>query len=244
LRRNELISCIALTVFVILAAVLALSFDLVSLLLPDVPTAAVVQRASAPKRAIATETKTAALASRSVDDRSAEPARASFDVVRMAPDGISVFAGRAPPNASVTVLANDKPVATATADGYGEWSIVIDRQFAPGEYRLSLTAKPSGSGTQLSGPSVRITIAPSARPTPAAVTVAAPSKDAPAPAPITFLYDDASFTAIGHQQAAALSKFLRQRQLASVTLTGHADDRGSDEYNMGLSRNRLETVAR
>jgi outer membrane protein OmpA-like peptidoglycan-associated protein len=221
-----------------------LRFDLVSLLLPDVPASAVVQSASASKRAIAADTKTAPLASRGVDDRTAEPASSSFDVVRIAPDGLSVFAGRAPPNASVTVLANDTPVATAKADNSGEWSVVIDRQFAPGEYRLSLTAKPNGPGTQLSGQSVRITIASSARPTSADVKAAAPNQHASTPAPITFPYDEANVTAAGRKQAVAMSEFLRQRRLDSITLSGHADDRGSDEYNLALSRRRLESVAR
>ncbi len=88
-------------------------------------------------------------------------------MVRIDPDGSSVFAGRAPANASVTVLANEKPVATAKANEDGQWAAVIDRQFVPGEYQLSLTAKPSGTAAQLSGQSVNITIAPSARPTPA-----------------------------------------------------------------------------
>jgi len=63
------------------------------------------------------------------------------------------------------------PVAMAQANEDGQWAAVIDRQFAPGEYQLSLTAKPSGAVTQLSGQSVRITIASSARPTPADVKV-------------------------------------------------------------------------
>ena len=65
-------------------------------------------------------------------------------------------------------------MATAKANEDGQWAAVIDRQFAPGEYQLSLTAKPSGTGAQLSGQSVRITIASSARPAPADVKVAAP----------------------------------------------------------------------
>jgi outer membrane protein OmpA-like peptidoglycan-associated protein len=244
LHRNELRSCIALGVFVVLVAVLALRFDLVSLLLPDVPAPAVGQRASAPKRTIAADTKIASLASRRLDDRSAEPAHSSFDVVRIAPDGLSVFAGRAPPNSSVTVLANDTAVATAMADNSGEWSVVIDRQFAPGEYQLSLTTKSNGSSTPLPGQSVRITIASSERPVPVVAKAAAPKQYASMPAPITFPYDEADVTAVGRKQALALSEFLRQRQLDSVTLSGHADDRGSDEYNMALSRRRLESVAR
>ena len=111
------------------------------------------------------------------------------------PMAASVFAGRAPANPSVTVLANEKPVATAKANEDGQWAAVIDRQFAPGEYQLSLTAKPSGTGTQLSGQSVRITIASSARPTPLEKRQ---SRGAPLmPAPITFPYDEASITAAG-----------------------------------------------
>ncbi|TMJ71125.1 MAG: OmpA family protein [Alphaproteobacteria bacterium] len=240
MRRNELTSCIALGAFVILAAICALRFDLASLLLPDVPASAEVQRAAAMKRVSAGGA--AALDLRPVEDGTGKSASSTFDVVRIDPDGASVFAGRAPANASVTVSANEKPVATAKANEDGQWAAVIDRQFAPGEYQLSLTAKPSGTGTQLSGQSVRITIASSARPTPADVKVAAPLM--PAPAPITFPYDEASVTAAGRQQAAALSDFLRQRKLDVVTLSGHADERGSDEYNMQLSRNRLESVAR
>ena len=237
MRRNELTSCIALGAFVILAAICALRFELASLLLPNVPASAEVQRAAAMKRVSAGGA--AALDLRPVEDGTGKPASSTFDVVRIDPDGASVFAGRAPANASVTVSANEKPVATAKANEDGQWAAVIERQFAPGEYQLSLTTKPSGTGTQLSGQSVRITIASSARPTP---KVAAPLM--PAPAPITFPYDEASVTAAGRQQAAALSDFLRQRKLDVVTLSGHADERGSDEYNMQLSRNRLESVAR
>jgi outer membrane protein OmpA-like peptidoglycan-associated protein len=237
LRRTEFTSCIALSAFVILAAVLALRLDLASLLLPNVP--AEVPRASSMKR-IGAGDEAATLGRPLVENSAARSASSAFDVVRIDPDGSSVFAGRAPANASVTVLANEKPVATAKANEEGQWAAVIDRQFAPGEYQLSLTTKPSGAGTQLSGQSVRVTIASSARSTAADVKTAAPLP----PGPITFPYNEASVTAVGRTQAAALSEFLRQRKLDAATLSGHADERGSDEYNMQLSRNRLESVAR
>jgi outer membrane protein OmpA-like peptidoglycan-associated protein len=244
LRRNELTSCIALIAFVVLAALLALRLDLASLLLPDVPASADIPRASAMKPVgtgdNAATTDRRPVEGRAVEGRSARADSSTFDVVRIDPDGSSVFAGRAPANASVTVLANGKPVATAKANEDGQWAAVIDRQFAPGEYQLSLTAKPSGPGTPLSGQSVRVAIASSARPAAADVKAAAPLP----PAPITFPYDEASITAAGRKQATALSEFLRQRKLDAVTLSGHADERGSDEYNMRLSRNRLESVAR
>jgi outer membrane protein OmpA-like peptidoglycan-associated protein len=37
---------------------------------------------------------------------------------------------------------------------------------------------------------------------------------------------------------------LKLKDYPRVTLTGHADERGSNELNMALSRERLETVAR
>ena len=66
----------------------------------------------------------------------------------------------------------------------------------------------------------------------------------PVPAPIMFPYDEADIATVASKQAAALSAFLRQRQPDAVTLSGHADSRGSDEYNMQLSQQRLESVAR
>jgi outer membrane protein OmpA-like peptidoglycan-associated protein len=241
LRRNEITSCIALGGIVLLAALIALRFDLASLLLPDASPTATIQRASAPKRAVAADVA-AGLERRAApaDDRDAKALSSTFDVVRIDPEGSSVFAGRAPANSSVTVMANDKPVATAKANSEGQWAAVIDRQFTPGEYQLSLTAKPSATGTPMSGQSVNITIAANARPARADAKVSAPLP----PGPITFAYNEASVTAAGRTQAAALTEFLRQRKLDAVTLSGHADERGSDDYNMELSRSRLESVAR
>jgi outer membrane protein OmpA-like peptidoglycan-associated protein len=63
------------------------------------------------------------------------------------------------------------------------------------------------------------------------------------PAPITFAYNETNLTPAGRQQAVLLSEFLNEQRLTSVTLSGHADERGSDEFNMELSRRRLKTVA-
>ena len=264
MRRKEIAIYLALGGILLLAALL----DLPSLFSSNAPPSATIQRASVPKRAVAADTAATSLAPKALGDRAAESASFTFDVIRMDPDGVSVFAGRAPADASVTVLANGEPVAATTADRNGEWSVVIDRQFAPGEYQLSLSAKVNGAATQLSGQSVRITIASSARPTLADAKVTAqpskvatlPSKVAAQPskiatlaskvaaplppAPITFPYDEANVTAAGRQQAAALSEFLRRHNLDTATLSGHADERGSEEYNMQLSRTRLENVAR
>jgi len=269
LRRKEITGCIALGGIVLLVALLALRFDLSALLFSSAAPTATIQRATAPQPRSAANVAAAVererrpaedrpvkapledrpakataderLAKAATDDRPANPTSSTFDVVRIDPEGSSVFAGRAPANSSVTILANEKPVASAKANGDGQWATVIDRQFTPGEYQLSLTAKPSGAAPPLSGQSVNITIAANARPVPPQLPrVAAPLP----PAPIPFPYDEADITATGRRQAAALSDFLRQRKLDAATLSGHADERGSDEYNMELSRNRLENVAR
>jgi outer membrane protein OmpA-like peptidoglycan-associated protein len=250
LRADEIRNDIVVAALVVLVALLALRFDLVSWLLADQPAGTTVERASQSKRAAEGTTQSAARSEpHRVDDRAAP---AAFDVVRMASDGPAVFAGRAPAEWNVTILANAEPVATVKADRNGEWAVVIDQRFPPGDYRLSLTAKPSGVGRELIGQSVRVTIASSARPpllhagiasSPAKVPLQGGTEPIP-PTPITFAYDSTDFTPAGRREAAALSDFLRQQKLATATLSGHADERGSDAYNMELSRRRLDSVAR
>lgn len=272
MRRREIAGLLALGGLVLLVALMALRFDLASMLFPSsaprvavrgatAPEAASTATADAPQRRpavgspsepaaegrptkaakerlIATEDRVARAPSQAA---SAKSASSTFDVVRIDPEGASVFAGRAPANSNVTVFANEKPVASAKANGDGQWATVIDRQFKPGEYQLSLTAKPNEAAAPLSGQSVNITIVANARPAPPqAPKIAA----VPPPAPIPFAYDEAAVTATARKQADALGEFLRERKLETATLSGHADERGSDEYNMELSRSRLESVAR
>ncbi len=251
MRADEIRNDIVVAALVVLVALLALRFDLVSWLVADLPLGATAERLTAPKRA---PLGTAGSASRSeprqVEDRAAP---ASFDVARLASDGPAVFAGRAPAEWNVTILADAEPIATVRADGNGEWAVVVDRRFAPGEYRLSLTAKSTAVGRELIGQSMRVTVASSAHPpllhagassSPAKVPQGRTELIRPRPVPITFAYDSTDFTPVGRRGAAALSDFLREQKLASATLSGHADERGSDAYNMELSRRRLDNVAR
>src|SRR5215813_12862121 len=81
----------------------------------------------------------------------------SFDVVTIDPKGPSVFAGQAPPNANVDIVANGRSVATATADATGAWAITTDQRFAAGEVTLSLRpASPEPGG--LAPPTVRVMV--------------------------------------------------------------------------------------
>jgi outer membrane protein OmpA-like peptidoglycan-associated protein len=165
----------------------------------------------------------------------------TFDVVNIDPQGASVFAGQAPTNSSVSVLANGRELATATADETGAWAIVTDRKLAAGDYEFSLSAR-SPQHDVTAGQSVRMVIAPVApdvasSPTPEAVSPLS------IPAPITFVYNDTTFTAQGRRAADLLAKRLVEQQPAMASLSGHADERGSDLYNMELSRRRLSVVA-
>lgn len=63
------------------------------------------------------------------------------------------------------------------------------------------------------------------------------------PMPITFVYGKAEFTPEGRRAAADLAEWLRIQRPAAVTIIGHTDPRGSDEYNDALSRSRAEAVA-
>lgn len=64
----------------------------------------------------------------------------SFDVVRIARDGHAVIAGRAPANATVTVLDGEQVLATVDADSRGEWAVIIDKSLAAGARELRLVA--------------------------------------------------------------------------------------------------------
>jgi outer membrane protein OmpA-like peptidoglycan-associated protein len=234
---------LAIAIILLMAGAFSLRLDLASLWRAPAPIGSDAKGVTGTERSKVAKSKLPPPRPLAEVDRAAAPDSAKFDVVRVDPDGASVFAGRAPANAQVTVFANGQAIASAKANKDGEWSTVIERQFASGDYQLSVRS--SGSGAETAGQSVKITIASTSRPAATDTKLVAPAipKPAPVPAPITFVYDESAFTAVGRKEAMALAEFLRRQQLKNITLTGHADERGSDEFNMELSRKRLETVA-
>jgi outer membrane protein OmpA-like peptidoglycan-associated protein len=64
------------------------------------------------------------------------------------------------------------------------------------------------------------------------------------PVPIMFVYNEAQFTDEGRRAEELLLEYLKLKHLKSISLSGHADERGSDDYNLDLSRERLDAVAR
>lgn len=66
----------------------------------------------------------------------------SFDVVRVNPSGDAVIAGRAEPDAEVTILDQGKVIGSVKADGRGEWVFLPDSALDPGEHSFTLESKP------------------------------------------------------------------------------------------------------
>ena len=219
------------------AAVIARQELAVFLSLADPPNENVTKAASA-----ASPPKAERPASASTDTAKADQPDSKFDVVRIDPDGASVFAGQAPPNSEVTILANGKAVAAAKADETGAWAAVTEREFAPADYEFSLRAKSAERGAATEGQRVRLAVAPTAR-TAAPRPVPEPASVRAIPAPITFVYNETTFTSEGRRAAALLAAYLNAQRPQAVSLTGHADERGSDRYNMELSQQRLSAVA-
>jgi outer membrane protein OmpA-like peptidoglycan-associated protein len=162
----------------------------------------------------------------------------SFDVVSVDPQGTSVFAGQAPINSTVSIQANGRELARTTADETGAWALATERKLAPGEYEFKLSAQ-APQQNEIAGPSVRLAVASPSPPAAQAEAAASQSGQAP----ITFLYNDTTFTIEGRRAADSLAKHLIAERPAIVSLSGHADERGSDQYNMELSRRRLAVVA-
>jgi outer membrane protein OmpA-like peptidoglycan-associated protein len=63
------------------------------------------------------------------------------------------------------------------------------------------------------------------------------------PIPIKFAFREASFTEDGRKAAQLLLEYVLLGKPGSITLTGHADERGTPGFNMELSSARLAAVA-
>jgi outer membrane protein OmpA-like peptidoglycan-associated protein len=174
-------------------------------------------------------------------NRTADPLQATFDVIRIDPEGTSGVAGRGPAGSLLTILANGVTVATVRANNEGQWAIALEHHFDPGEHQFALAPK-TGEGEPFAQ-RVSLWVVGTEKP-PVAVVEEAADQQASLPSPITFIYEEANFTDKGRAQAVVFATFLQQRHIATATLTGHADERGSDLYNLRLSQERLDAVVR
>jgi outer membrane protein OmpA-like peptidoglycan-associated protein len=62
------------------------------------------------------------------------------------------------------------------------------------------------------------------------------------PIPINFYTDETTFTPTGERALQELAEAVQEQQVRTLKLVGHADPRGTPQYNMDLSRRRVEAV--
>ena len=97
----------------------------------------------------------------------------SFDIARVDRSGQAVVAGRAQPDATVTLLDNGKPVAKAQADSNGQFVIIPKAPLPSGGQELSLS-QAGADGKVTAGDTPVLLVLPDRAP---------PPKLAPSPAP-------------------------------------------------------------
>lgn len=81
-----------------------------------------------------------------------------IDLAQVRPDGNAVFAGKAPPNAVVTVFEGEVVLGTTTADASGEWVIVPDKALGVGEHLVSVGAKTADGETDIADETLAIMV--------------------------------------------------------------------------------------
>jgi outer membrane protein OmpA-like peptidoglycan-associated protein len=62
------------------------------------------------------------------------------------------------------------------------------------------------------------------------------------PIPINFYTNETRFTPTGEKALQELAEAVQEQQVRTLRLVGHADPRGTPQYNMDLSRRRVEAV--
>lgn len=104
------------------------------------------------------------------------PTPPSFDIIRIAPDGQAVIAGRASPGAEVTIQDRDRTVGRVQANAQGSWVFVPAAPLPPGQTELSLSERAPG-GIMVAGIGSAMLAVPAraANPTPALAVLTAPN---------------------------------------------------------------------
>jgi len=104
------------------------------------------------------------------------PTPPSFDIVRIAPDGRTVIAGRAAPNAQVSVEDQGKVIGQVQADAQGSWVFLPTTPLPPGPRELTLSEQMPG-GAKVAGRASALLVVPgsSVSPAPAMAVLATPN---------------------------------------------------------------------
>ncbi len=116
------------------------------------------------------------------------PPRPSFDIVRVAPDGAAVVAGRAAPNADVALLDNGAVIARGHADGSGQFVVLPEKKLPAGGQELALREERPGGGAVDGDTPALVVVPQTPSKTDAAKTDAAKAEpEATTPGPVAVL---------------------------------------------------------
>ncbi|MGM0583134.1 MAG: LysM peptidoglycan-binding domain-containing protein [Pseudomonadota bacterium] len=108
------------------------------------------------------------------------PQGPSFDLVRVAPDGAAIVAGRAAPGARVRVLLDGEEIAQTQADRSGQFVALTKAPPARGTREMRLAARAPGTEERVSADAILILPTPEAAetPEPEAATGEIPAQEA------------------------------------------------------------------
>ena len=116
----------------------------------------------------------------------------SFDIVRVNPQGGTVLAGRAAPEAEVVLRANGREIGRTRADAQGQWVMAGAAPLVPGAQEITV-ATVDGAGREIAGVGAVVAVVPerpaqvaAASPAPAGTTQAAPPSP-PATTPLVLM---------------------------------------------------------
>lgn len=162
------------------------------------------------------------------------------------PMAAAMQAPKAPTAAKIAQPQAENPTKAASdKQALERFAALVERA------RTDAVGAPKSAGnapSALGGPSDAATAA-----TPGTVTAANTTRttgvlpnpaQVPIPVPITFMTDEVELTPDGARAAALLAEYLRIKRPEGISLSGHADSRGPDGYNMVLSKRRLEAIER
>jgi hypothetical protein len=85
-----------------------------------------------------------------------------FDIVRVAPAGTAVIAGRGEPGAQIAILADGEEIARETVNERGEWVVILEQPLPSGTIELGLTMF-TASGSELRSEQVVVVSIPESR---------------------------------------------------------------------------------
>jgi hypothetical protein len=83
----------------------------------------------------------------------------SFDIVRVSPRGDTVIAGRAQPNAEITVMKGGETIGRVQADKRGEWVLIPETSIQSGTHILTIASR-RADGTEVTSDQSVVIVVP------------------------------------------------------------------------------------